>query len=133
MRSCWTLKENLSLSGTSVTAISPSLAAGYAFFCRRLFEGRTLTCGEGGRFVRDSSQTLTLVGGPTQVKNWKRRYFELRDEFIYYYRAKGVPGPLGLIDLADAKGAGHCSSPAMQFGFEIVTSSRTYILVRPEH
>ena len=41
-----------------------------------------------------------------------------------------MPGPLGLIDLAEAKGAGYCSWEDLEFGFEIVTDSRTFVLVR---
>lgn len=63
------------------------------------------------------------------MKSWKRRYFELRSEFLYYYRQKGVPGPLGVIDIGEAKGVGERVAVGVSYGFEIVTDSRTYVLV----
>eukprot|EP00730_Choanoeca_flexa_P019381 TRINITY_DN9461_c0_g1_i2.p1 TRINITY_DN9461_c0_g1~~TRINITY_DN9461_c0_g1_i2.p1 ORF type:complete len:314 (+),score=51.19 TRINITY_DN9461_c0_g1_i2:126-1067(+) len=63
-----------------------------------------------------------------KVKNWKRRWFHLRDTYIYYYRDRGIHNPLGQIDLDECTGVGFRDDPGLEFGFDIVTSDRTYLL-----
>ncbi|CAG8450728.1 6735_t:CDS:2 [Diversispora eburnea] len=43
---------------------------------------------------------LTKLGGNALRKTWKRRWFELRGNFLYYYRQKNDKKPSGVINLS---------------------------------
>ncbi len=54
----------------------------------------------------------------------------LPDLHIFYYRAHNQPGPLGMIDMREVKGAGALERPNLSNAFDIVTDARTFVLVR---
>lgn len=64
-----------------------------------------------------------------KVKNWKRRWFVLKNTTISYHREKGA-APLGKIDLYDCLSVQQRVEEDIPYGFEIVTRNRTYLLVR---
>eukprot|EP00045_Choanoeca_perplexa_P013332 m.150851 g.150851 ORF g.150851 m.150851 type:complete len:322 (-) comp16324_c0_seq3:3349-4314(-) len=63
-----------------------------------------------------------------KIKNWKRRWFTLKGAYVYYYKDRMIPNPLGQIDLNDCDGAGARDDPDLLNGFDIVTQDRTYLL-----
>ncbi|MDP2438327.1 MAG: hypothetical protein Q8P67_21485 [archaeon] len=79
------------------------------------------------------SGMLTKQGG--SVKSWKRRYFLLKDNFLFYYKTSKEPKPLGVVHLddflVDVAKPDEIKNPAKDLSkhcFKIVLSDRTYFI-----
>ena len=45
---------------------------------------------------------MPYTGG--SYKNWKKRYFVLRDSTLQYYKKESEPSPKGIVDLSSGRG-----------------------------
>lgn len=52
------------------------------------------------QFEDSKSGWLTKLGGNALRKTWKRRWFLLRGNSLFYYRQKDNPEPAGVINLS---------------------------------
>ena len=59
-------------------------------------------------------------------KNWRVRWFILRNQYLSYYRTKQHRKPLGTLDLTDAISVDLDSSKDKDFCFRIIMPSRTW-------
>eukprot|EP01103_Thecamoeba_quadrilineata_P018180 TRINITY_DN679_c0_g1_i1.p1 TRINITY_DN679_c0_g1~~TRINITY_DN679_c0_g1_i1.p1 ORF type:complete len:742 (+),score=86.98 TRINITY_DN679_c0_g1_i1:535-2760(+) len=57
------------------------------------------------------------------MKNWKKRFFVLKSEFLYYYRTAIDPKPAGSINLWNCRVE---ATTAVQFGFTIASQISTH-------
>lgn len=77
---------------------------------------------------------LSYAGG--SYKNWKKRYFILRESTLQYYKKEGEPAPKGVVDLSTGRGVRSmkqcdldwpdCARPGQSFGLAV--EHRTYYL-----
>jgi hypothetical protein len=58
------------------------------------------------------------------VKNWKRRWFVLRDTSLNYYRSKEDPESAGVIELANCTVNQESKKTGKRYAFEIITNGR---------
>ncbi|XP_069468085.1 pleckstrin homology domain-containing family A member 1 isoform X5 [Ambystoma mexicanum] len=80
------------------------------------------------------SYRTDIIGGvpiitPTQRKNWKRRYFQLDDNLISYFKTSTEKDPLRSIPLKEVQKVQECKQSDIMMRdnlFEIVTTSRTF-------
>ncbi|XP_029466427.1 pleckstrin homology domain-containing family A member 1 isoform X3 [Rhinatrema bivittatum] len=80
------------------------------------------------------SYRTEIVGGvpiitPTQMRNWKRRYFQLDENTIGYFKSNMEKDPLRMIPLKDVHKVQECKQSDNMLRdnlFEIVTTSRTF-------
>ncbi|XP_051475277.1 pleckstrin homology domain-containing family A member 1 isoform X5 [Apus apus] len=80
------------------------------------------------------SYRTEIVGGvpiitPTQMKNWKRRYFQLDENTIGYFKSELEKEPLRVIPLKEVHKVQECKQSDIMMRdnlFEIVTTSRTF-------
>ncbi|XP_060237120.1 pleckstrin homology domain-containing family A member 1 isoform X7 [Meriones unguiculatus] len=80
------------------------------------------------------SYRTDIVGGvpiitPTQMKNWKRRYFQLDENAIGYFKSELEKEPLRVIPLKEVHKVQECKQSDIMMRdnlFEIVTTSRTF-------
>ncbi|XP_054238742.1 pleckstrin homology domain-containing family A member 1 isoform X4 [Indicator indicator] len=80
------------------------------------------------------SYKTEIVGGvpiitPTQMKNWKRRYFQLDENTIGYFKSELEKEPLRVIPLKEVHKVQECKQSDIMMRdnlFEIVTTSRTF-------
>lgn len=59
-------------------------------------------------------------------KNWRVRWFILRNQYLSYYRTKQHRKPLGMLDLTEAISVDLDSSKDKDFCFRIIMPSRTW-------
>jgi len=68
---------------------------------------------------------MTKMGN--RLKTWKRRFFIMRDGFLYYYRYhNGGQEMRGAIPLYNSKIEISRELPVEQLGFQIITAIRSY-------
>jgi len=75
--------------------------------------------------ITEKEGFLTKQGN--RVKTWNRRWFVMRDGFLYYYKSKnGVQETKGTIPLYSCKIEISHEIPTQQLGFQIITTSRAF-------
>jgi len=72
-----------------------------------------------------------LIKQGTKVKNWRKRWFVLKNDTLTYYKVRGDSLPAGEIDLKQAVSIGTTVIPGKEkeSAFEIVTEGRTYPII----
>uniref|UniRef100_A0AAR2LTT2 PH domain-containing protein n=1 Tax=Pygocentrus nattereri TaxID=42514 RepID=A0AAR2LTT2_PYGNA len=93
-------------------------------------------CAEVLGAMKQVSYKTEIIGGvpiitPTQMKNWKRRYFMLDDNTISYFKSDLDREPLRVIPLKEVNKVQECKQSDLMMRdnlFELVTTSRTFYI-----